>query len=156
MQRQPCVRSGGCSLRDTCGPGAVTATADGSAVPPRLRDRPIQFGHIVWVGKFRFGPSVRWNRMMTLGIPPKCPPKRGFRSWRERLTYFTAVAFWFGLTTFGYTEAIAVGIIEEPPRVLAVIHIIVAWSPLLLASSIWKRWGRAAFPLEESATDPPE
>lgn len=150
------MRSWGCSIRGSRGPGAVTANADGPALPSGVCDKAIQFGHIVWVGKFRFRPSVRRNGMMTLGIPPKCPPKRGFRSWRERLTYFTAVALWFGLTTFGYTEAIAAGMIEEPSRILAVVHIIIVWSPLLVASFIWQRWGRAAFPLEESASDPPE
>lgn len=83
-------------------------------------------------------------------VPPKCPPKRGFRSWRERLTYCVAVAVWFGLTTVGYEAATTAGLIDTPSLGSAVAYIVIAWSPLLVASFVWQRWGRAAFPLPGS------
>ena len=89
-------------------------------------------------------------------IPPKCPPRRRFRSWRERLTYCVAVAVWFGLTTVGHEATTASGLIDTPSRGLAVVYIVIAWSPILVASFVWQRWGRAAFPLPESTSAPPE
>ncbi|MXW95961.1 MAG: hypothetical protein F4110_05990 [Acidimicrobiaceae bacterium] len=86
-------------------------------------------------------------------IPPKCPPKRGFRSWREGLVNIAAGAVWVGLTTVGHDQAIASGIIDEPSKGLAAVHLAIIWSPLLVAVFIWQRWGRAAFPLKKSADE---
>lgn len=94
--------------------------------------------------------------MSMFKISPKCPPKRGFRSWRERLTYVVFVAVWFGLTTVGYDQAIASGLVDGPSRGLAAVFVVMAWIPLFVASFIWQRWGRAAFPLHESASEPSE
>ena len=86
-------------------------------------------------------------------IPPKCPPKRGFRSWREAFVKYAGGAAWVGLTYYLYHAAVAGVLIDEPSRNLASLHLLIAWSPLLVAEFIWERWGRAAFPLKKPLSE---
>lgn len=92
--------------------------------------------------------------MMKFGIPPKCPPRRGFRSWREGLANILGGAVWAGSAVLIYEEVVDGRLVSDPSRGLVLVYWVLIWSPLLVASFIWQRWGRAAFPLEESANDP--
>lgn len=63
-------------------------------------------------------------------------------------------AVWAGLAVLIYEEVVDGRLVSDPSRGLVLVYWVLIWSPLFVASFIWQRWGRAAFPLEESANDP--